>query len=60
MDGGRRGDRRRVFYECHLGDRTPKNHLLRRRIDVFVTALADLHKQLEPHYSAMGPSIIQN
>ena len=36
----------------------PENHLL-RRINVFVTvALADLHKELEPHYSDIGrPSV---
>src|SRR3990172_4816857 len=58
MMGRRRGDQRRLFYEFHLDDRIPKNHLL-RRIDVFVTAvLADLHKELEPHYSDIGrPSI---
>ena len=37
MMGRRRGDQRRLFYEFHLDDRIPKNHLL-RRIDVFVTA----------------------
>jgi transposase len=58
MMGRRRGDQRQLFYEFHLDDRVPKNHLL-RRIDVFVTAaLADLHKELEPHYSDIGrPSV---
>ena len=58
MMGRRRGDQRRLFYEFQLDDRIPKSHLL-RRIDVFVTvALADLHKELEPHYSDIGrPSI---
>jgi transposase len=58
MMGRRRGDQRRLFYEFHLDDRIPKTHLL-RRIDVFVAAaLADLHKELEPHYSDIGrPSI---
>ena len=58
MMGRRRGDQRRLFYEFHLDDRIPKNPLL-RRIDVFVTAaLADLHKELEPHYSDIGrPSV---
>ena len=56
--GRRRGDQRRPFYEFHLVDRVPKNYLL-RRIDVFVTAaLADLHEELEPHYSDNGrPSV---
>jgi transposase len=58
MMGRRRGDQGRLFYEFHLDDRVPKDHLL-RRIDVSVTAaLADLHKQLAPHYSDIGrPSV---
>ena len=47
-----------LFYEFRLDDRVPENHLL-RRMNVFVTvALADLHKELEPHYSDIGrPSV---
>jgi transposase len=58
MMGRQRRDQCKLFYEFHLDDRIPKNHLL-RRIDVIVTAaLADLHKELDPHYSAIGrPSI---
>jgi transposase len=58
MMGRRRGDQHRLFYEFQLDDRIPKDHLL-RRIDVFATAaLSDLHKDLEPHYSAIGrPSV---
>jgi len=58
MMGRRRDDQRRLFYEFHLDDRVPRTHLL-RRIDVFVAAaLADLHQELEPHYSAIGrPSV---
>ncbi len=58
MMGRRRDDQRRLFYEFHLDDRVPRAHLL-RRIDVFVAAaLADLHQELEPHYSAIGrPSV---
>ncbi len=58
MMGRRRRDQGKLFYEFHLDDRVPKNHLL-RRIDVFVTAaLADLHKELEPYYSEIGrPSV---
>jgi transposase len=58
MMGRQRRDQAKLFYEFHLDDRIPKNHLL-RRIDVFVTAaLADLHKELEPHYSDIGrPSV---
>jgi transposase len=58
MMGRRRRDQGKLFYEFQLDDRIPRNHLL-RRIDVVGTAaLADLHKELEPHYSDIGrPSI---
>ena len=58
MMGRRRPDQGKLFYEFQLDDRIPRNHLL-RRIDVVGTAaLADLHKELEPHYSDIGrPSI---
>jgi len=58
MMGRQRRDQGRLFYEFRLEDRIPENHLL-RRMNVFVTvALADLHKELEPHYSDIGrPSI---
>jgi transposase len=56
--GRQRRDQGRLFYEFRLEDRIPENHLL-RGMNVFVTAaLADLHKELEPHYSEIGrPSI---
>src|SRR5215468_2948109 len=58
MMGRQRRDQGRLFYEFRLEDRIPENHLL-RRMNVFVTvALADLHKELEAHYSDIGrPSI---
>jgi transposase len=58
MMGRQRRDQGRLFYEFRLEDRIPENHLL-RRMNVFVrVALADLHKELEPHYSDIGrPSI---
>jgi transposase len=58
MMGRRGGDQASLFYEFRLDDRVPKDHLL-RRIDGFVTAaLADIHEQLEPYYSAIGrPSV---
>ena len=58
MMGRQRRDQGRLFYEFRLEDRIPEHHLL-RRINVFVTvALADLHKELEPHYSEIGrPSV---
>ena len=56
--GRQRRDQGRLFYEFRLEDRIPENRLL-RRINVFVTvALADLHKELKPHYSDIGrPSV---
>ena len=58
MMGRQRRDQRRLFYEFRLDDRIPKNHLLRRIDVIVVPALADLHKELEPHYSDIGrPSI---
>ena len=58
MMGRQQRDQGKLFYEFHLEDRIPKNHLL-RRMNVFVTtALADLHDQLEPFYSDIGrPSV---
>ena len=58
MMGRQTADQARLFYEFHLDDRVPRNHLL-RRINVFVTvALAELHRELADHYSHMGrPSI---
>jgi len=58
MMGRQTADQARVFYEFHLEDRIPPNHLL-RRIDIFAAAvLADLHQELADHYSHMGrPSI---
>ena len=51
-------DEARLFYEFHLDDRVPADHLL-RRIDVFAAAaLADLRQTLADHYSHTGrPSI---
>jgi transposase len=58
MMGRQQRDQGRLFYEFRLEDRIPEAHLL-RRMNVFVTAaLADLHKELKPHYSDIGrPSI---
>lgn len=58
MMGRQRRDQTKLFYEFRLDDRIPQGHLL-RRIDVVITeALTDLHKELAPHYSAIGrPSI---
>src|ERR1700683_760107 len=58
MMGRQSGDQASLIYEFCLDDRVPKNHLL-RRINVFViAALADVHEQLDAHYSEIGrPSI---
>ena len=51
---GRRGEQWSLFYQFRLDERVPKDHLL-RGIDRFVTtALADIHKRLEPYYSEIG------
>jgi len=58
MMGRRCGEQASLFYQFHLDDRVPKDHLL-RRIDCFVmTALADMHERLKPYYSEIGrPSV---
>jgi len=58
MMGRRKRDQGKLFYDFRLEDRIPDNHLL-RRMNVFVgVALADLHKELAPHYSDIGrPSV---
>src|SRR4051812_29466514 len=58
MMGRRCGDQASLFYQFHLDDRVPKDHLL-RRIDCFVmTTLADMHERLKPYYSEIGrPSV---
>ena len=48
MMGRRGGDQASLFYQFHLDERVPKDHLL-RRIDGFVMmALADMHERLKP------------
>jgi transposase len=58
MMGRRGGDQASLFYQFHLDERVPKDHLL-KRIDRFVmTALADMHERLKPYYSEIGrPSV---
>ena len=58
MMGRRGGDQASLFYQFHLDERVPKDHLL-RRIDGFVmTALAEMHERLKPYYSEIGrPSV---
>src|SRR6516164_3769925 len=57
MMGRQDRDQRQLFYEFNLDEMIPPEHLL-RRIDVFATAvLADLHDQLTPFYSDIGPTL---
>src|SRR6202163_141276 len=58
MMGRQTADQSQLFYEFHLEERVPPDHLL-RRIDVFTAAaLADLRHKLAEHYSHTGrPSI---
>jgi transposase len=58
MMGRQTADQARLFYEFHLEERVPADHLL-RRIDVFTAAaLADLRHKLADYYSHTGrPSI---
>ena len=58
MMGRRTADQARLFYEFHLDERVPADHLL-RRIDVFASGvLCDLRQTLADHYSHTGrPSI---
>jgi transposase len=58
MMGRQTADQARLFYEFHLDERVPADHLL-RRIDVFTAAaLADLRHKLSDHYSHTGrPSV---
>jgi transposase len=59
MMGRQDRDQRQLFYEFNLDEMIPTDHLLRRRINVFATAvLADLHEQLRAFYSDIGrPSV---
>jgi transposase len=54
MMGRLKSDQGQLFYEFHLGDVVPEDHLV-RKID---TDLSWLRSELAPHYSSMGrPSI---
>src|SRR6202453_1837664 len=56
MMGGRKSDQGQLFYEFHLGDAVPEDHLV-RKIDTALD-LSWLRSELAPHYSSMGrPSI---
>jgi len=56
MMGGLKSDQGQLFYEFHLGDAVPEDHLV-RKIDAALD-LSWLRSELVPHYSSMGrPSI---
>jgi len=56
MMGRLKSDQGQLFYEFHLGDAVPEDHLV-RRIDTSLD-LSWLRSELAPHYSSMGrPSI---
>jgi transposase len=56
MMGRLKSDQGQLFYEFHLGDAVPEDHLV-RKIDAALD-LSWLRSELGPHYSSMGrPSI---
>jgi hypothetical protein len=56
MMGRVKSDQGQLFYEFHLGDAVPEDHLV-RKIDAALD-LSWLRSELAPHYSSMGrPSI---
>jgi transposase len=56
MMGRLKSDQGQLFYEFHLGDAVPEDHLV-RKIDAALD-LSWLRDELAPHYSSMGrPSI---
>jgi transposase len=56
MMGRLKSDQGQLFYEFHLGDAVPEDHLV-RRIDAGLD-LSWLRNELAPHYSSMGrPSV---
>ena len=56
MMGRLKSDQGQLFYEFHLGDAIPEDHLV-RKIDAALD-LSWLHSELASHYSSMGrPSI---
>jgi transposase len=56
MMGRLKSDQAQLFYEFHLGDAVPEDHLV-RKIDTALD-LSWLRSELSPHYSSMGrPSI---
>ena len=52
MMGHLKSDQGQLFYEFHLGDAVPEDHLV-RKIDAALD-LSWLRSELAPHYSSMG------
>jgi hypothetical protein len=52
MMGRLKSDQGQLFYEFHLGDAVPEDHLV-RKIDTALD-LPWLRGELAPHYSSMG------
>jgi hypothetical protein len=52
MMGPLKSDQGKLFYEFHLGDAVPEDHLV-RKIDAALD-LSWLRSGLAPHYSSMG------
>jgi len=58
MMGRQTGDQASLFYEFRLGDRIPKDHLLRRINLIIGPILEGVREQLKPYYSEIGrPSV---
>jgi len=56
MMGRLKSDQGQLFYEFHLGDAVPEDHLV-RKVDAALD-LSWLRGELAPHYSSIGrPSI---
>ena len=55
MMGRLKSDQGQLFYEFHLGDAVPEDHLV-RKIDAALD-LFWLRSELAPHYSSMGQPI---
>jgi hypothetical protein len=56
MMGRLKSDQGQLFYEFHLGDAVPEDHVV-RKIDAALD-LSWLRGELAPHYSSMGRSSI--
>jgi hypothetical protein len=55
MMGRLKSDQGQLFYEFHLGEAVPEDHLV-RKIDTALD-LSWLRSELAPHYSSMGSPV---